>query len=193
MRAEQFIAITEWQNKTFGQATVFSKINHLTEEIEELRTALTVADSEIDLSEEFDVEDLSVSEEFADCFILLFGAAAAHGYNYNDICEAIDAKMQVNYSRKWGSEKANGVVNHIIEDELNTSLKSLFSTLESEALKTSTCLSCEHRQRWECNSKVMQYCGVRKSNRTANRLLKIKCKNAACVLYKTRTDCQNIK
>lgn len=47
-----------------------------------------------------------------------------------------------------------------------------------------TCNTCEHRQRWQCNSKVVQYCAVRKSNRTENGLLKIKCKNAACSLYK---------
>lgn len=46
-----------------------------------------------------------------------------------------------------------------------------------------TCRTCEHRQRWECNSKVIQYCGIRKSNRTDNGLLKIKCKDAACQLY----------
>lgn len=48
---------------------------------------------------------------------------------------------------------------------------------------TKTCKTCKHRQRWECDSKVFQYCGVRKSNRTANGLLKIKCKNPACNLY----------
>lgn len=47
-----------------------------------------------------------------------------------------------------------------------------------------TCNSCEHRQRHQCNSKVFQYCGVRKSNRTDNGLLKIKCKTAACSLHK---------
>ena len=31
-----------------------------------------------------------------------------------------------------------------------------------------TCNSCEHRQRHQCNSKVFQYCGVRKSNTTDN-------------------------
>ena len=46
-----------------------------------------------------------------------------------------------------------------------------------------TCLTCENRQRWQCNSKVFQYCGVRKSNRTSNGLLKIKCKNPACMQY----------
>jgi hypothetical protein len=45
-----------------------------------------------------------------------------------------------------------------------------------------TCKDCKHRQRWQCNSKVIQYCGVRKSNRTENGLLKIKCKNTACSL-----------
>jgi hypothetical protein len=47
-----------------------------------------------------------------------------------------------------------------------------------------TCKTCQHRQRWECDSKVFQYCGVRKSNRTNNGLLKIKCKMVACFLYK---------
>lgn len=47
-----------------------------------------------------------------------------------------------------------------------------------------TCNSCERRQRWECNNKVFQYCGIRKSNLTNNGLLKIKCKTAACALYK---------
>jgi hypothetical protein len=46
-----------------------------------------------------------------------------------------------------------------------------------------TCKDCEHRQRWECNSKVFQYCGVRKSWRTLNGLLKIKCKDAACLQF----------
>ena len=46
-----------------------------------------------------------------------------------------------------------------------------------------TCKSCKHRQIWECNSKIFQYCGVRKSNRTYNGLLKIKCKDHACGSY----------
>lgn len=48
---------------------------------------------------------------------------------------------------------------------------------------TETCKTCKHRQRWQCNSKVFQYCGVRKSNRTDNGLLKIKCKDKACLLH----------
>jgi len=58
---------------------------------------------------------------------------------------------------------------------------------ESEPIKPAkglTCNTCEHRQRWRYNSKVFQYCGVRKSNRTDNGLLKIKCKTPACLQYK---------
>jgi len=50
-----------------------------------------------------------------------------------------------------------------------------------------TCNDCQHRQRWQCGGRVIQYCGVRKSNRTDNGLLKIKCKDPACHLYKTET------
>lgn len=46
-----------------------------------------------------------------------------------------------------------------------------------------TCRECKHRERWQCNSKVFQYCGKRKSNRTSNGKLKIKCKDRACELF----------
>lgn len=47
-----------------------------------------------------------------------------------------------------------------------------------------TCRTCVHRQRWECGGRVIQYCGVRRSGRTFNGLLKIKVTNQACKLYK---------
>lgn len=47
-----------------------------------------------------------------------------------------------------------------------------------------TCRDCDHRERWQCGSIVIQYCGVRKSNRTDNGLLKIRCKDKACTLFK---------
>lgn len=51
-------------------------------------------------------------------------------------------------------------------------------------LKMNTCRKCINNQSWKCNSKVFHYCGVRKSNRTENGLLKIKCKDIACTLFK---------
>ena len=100
MTKEQFIAITQWQKETFGQATPLSKLAHLAEEVTELRLAI-----------DFDKSDKKL--EFADCFFLLFGAAAADGMSYEDVCAAIDEKFEINKKRKWGKPDANGVVNHI--------------------------------------------------------------------------------
>lgn len=46
-----------------------------------------------------------------------------------------------------------------------------------------TCRTCIHRQRWECGSKVISYCRMRKSNRTFNGLQKVKCNQQACSQY----------
>lgn len=100
MTEEIFLEISRWQNKTFGNATALSKISHLREEIDELHS---------DLKE----NKLGKRLEFADCFILLFGAAASDGMTYDDICDAIKEKMSINYKREWGEPKENGVVNHI--------------------------------------------------------------------------------
>jgi len=48
-----------------------------------------------------------------------------------------------------------------------------------------TCRSCEHRERHQCGGSVIQYCGVRKSNRTQNGQLKIKVTMPACAAYKS--------
>lgn len=48
---------------------------------------------------------------------------------------------------------------------------------------TAFCRTCAHRQRWECGGSIIQYCGVRKSNRTFNGLMKIKVTNPACAAY----------
>ena len=47
-----------------------------------------------------------------------------------------------------------------------------------------TCLQCENRQRHQKGGSIIQYCGVRKSNLTENKLLKIKAKNPACEQFK---------
>jgi len=100
MNENQFKEITTWQKETFGEATALSKIAHLREDIEEL--AIDIASNGIDKR-----------LEFSDCFILLFGAAASDGMTYEDICNAIQEKFEINKVRKWGKPDANGVVNHI--------------------------------------------------------------------------------
>lgn len=49
--------------------------------------------------------------------------------------------------------------------------------------KIKTCKNCGHRQRWECGTKIIQYCVIRKSNRTCNGLLKISTNKLACKYY----------
>ena len=82
---EQFEVVTEWQKKTFKQSTALSKIAHLREEIEELNEDVKNGSQERRL-------------EFADCFILLMGAAASDGMSFDDIVSAIDEKMKINIS-----------------------------------------------------------------------------------------------
>lgn len=102
MTQEIFNEITAWQKATFPNATAESKIHHLYEEVKEL------------MAEFFSQQRTKQRQsEFADCFMLLFGAAAADGMSYQDICNAINEKMEVNKKRKWGKPDANGVVRHI--------------------------------------------------------------------------------
>lgn len=110
MKKVQFKEVTEWQNKTFGKATSLSKIAHLKKEIKEL-----IADIKSD--------NPNKRSEFADCFILLFGAAASDGMSYEDICDAIDEKMAINREREWGEPDAEGVVNHVPKPENKYDIK----------------------------------------------------------------------
>lgn len=100
MTKTQFEEITAWQKQTFGKATPLSKIAHLAKELEEL-----VAD----LKSNNPMKRL----EFADCFFLLFGAAAVDNMTYQDICNAIQEKFEINKNRKWGKPDENGIVEHI--------------------------------------------------------------------------------
>jgi len=100
MSEEQFYEITKWQKETFKEATPLSKIAHLAEELQELVADLKSNNPERHL-------------EFADCFLLLYGAAAADGMDYEDICTAIETKMAINKKRQWGKPDENGVVKHL--------------------------------------------------------------------------------
>lgn len=60
--------------------------------------------------------------------------------------------------------------------------KELFETPANNAGKT--CRTCVNRQSWQCGGRVIQYCGIHRSNRTDNGLLKIKVTDASCPAYK---------
>jgi len=108
MNQQLFNEVTEWQKKTFPQATTISKLHHLKQEVEELFKAIEYLDPE-------DPED-HVKPEFADCFLLLFGAAKAYGMTYEEITKCIEDKFEINKLRKWGEADKDGVVNHVKEE-----------------------------------------------------------------------------
>ena len=63
----------------------------------------------------------------------------------------------------------------------------LFDIPPLEIAKGKTCKTCEHIERLACGGSFFFYCGVRKSNLTANKQLKVKCKTPACLSYKQNT------
>lgn len=83
--------ISAWQKETFGDATAFSKIAHLKQEVIELKIAL---DYEKAFPTTTNFNDVRM--EFADCFILLFGSAASYGFSHNDILNLIKEKFEIN-------------------------------------------------------------------------------------------------
>tara|TARA_R110000803_G_scaffold78075_3_gene143111 strand:- start:1434 stop:1787 length:354 start_codon:yes stop_codon:yes gene_type:complete len=113
MNKQQFEKISKWQTKTFGEATALSKMAHLKDEIKELEHELRMHSQLKGHMQHPKANKIIKEREFADCFILLFGAAASDGMSYKDICRCIEEKMQINYNRKWGEPQPNGVVNHI--------------------------------------------------------------------------------
>lgn len=98
--------IVKWQDETFGKATPMSKLYHLQEELVELMTELspTFPDETID--------NEKVMDEYADCFLLLYGSANKFGLDWDQINLAISRKMDKNEKREWGEPDENGVVRH---------------------------------------------------------------------------------
>lgn len=88
--------VVNWQFATFGKrSNPKPPIHHLAKEVNELLENPT---------------DLS---EYADCFFLLFNAAAEAGYTSEQLLIAIADKLEVNRKRKWGKADSDGVVEHI--------------------------------------------------------------------------------
>ena len=99
MNRKQFITVTEWQDKVFTKATPLSCVNHLEEEVGELKK---------------DIENGKYTQdEIADCFLLLFAVCNKCGLGYEDVLTLIDRKMEVNYQRKWGEVNEKDYVKHV--------------------------------------------------------------------------------
>jgi hypothetical protein len=85
-------------------------------------------------------------------------------------------------------QKQNSTTTDDVKKSSHTCTKPLVGSsallFEVTPITTETCLNCEHRERHQCGGSIIQYCGVRKSNRTYNGKLKIKCKTPACSSFK---------
>lgn len=105
MNKQLFKEVTEWQEATFSVINPIGLLNHLEQEVEELKSDIRNDNPDKRL-------------EYADCFILLMGAAKADGMSYEDICQAISEKLEINKKRVWGEPDSNGVINHVKEEDL---------------------------------------------------------------------------
>lgn len=102
MTKEMFEEITAWQDKTFTKANALSAANHLEEEVGELIKEL-----------EHTTTGENLENEYADCFMLLFGSAHKRGYSYQDIQQIIRHKFEIAQTRKWGEINDKGYVRHV--------------------------------------------------------------------------------
>jgi NTP pyrophosphatase (non-canonical NTP hydrolase) len=90
----------QWADATFGFRTPESLLNHLIEEVGEVREALTD------------------ESEWADCLTLLIDSyRLATGHTTNDLLDACFAKIEVNKKRTWNAPDENGISRHIKENE----------------------------------------------------------------------------
>lgn len=112
MNKQLFREITHWQSKTFPDANTASKLAHLDDEVTELREAVEKLKLCRD-SAEVELQLKDIESKFADCFLLLYGAAAKWGLSMKHIETIIKQKFEVNKNRTWGEPDERGVVNHI--------------------------------------------------------------------------------
>lgn len=97
MTNKLFKKVTEWQLKTFGTLGASVFIDKLKEEV-------------LELSNEIEPSDEKLSE-YADCFIVLFGALNADCYTLLDLSKAIEKKHSINESSDF--ENVNGAFKRI--------------------------------------------------------------------------------
>lgn len=100
---DAFTDIDDFQTKTFGHTNPLPKIKHLQKEVQEL---IEEFEKPLESSSEIDME-------FADCFILLIGAAVSWGLSHEEVLGVIKKKLDINKTRTWGVPDKDGVVKHV--------------------------------------------------------------------------------
>jgi hypothetical protein len=108
------LEVSDWQEKTFPNATSRSAYCHLIEEIVELGITLGLSFPEIAgvVMKSKDAKAGDVGKELADCQMLIFCVSSTEGKN---LYEQTVEKFEVCKTRIWGEPDENGVVKHIKE------------------------------------------------------------------------------
>jgi len=103
----------EWSDQTFDDgnshpARSLSLCHHLSKEVKELGESVHRC-----LSYPSEENISHVTEELADCQLLLLDITAHMGFTADQLISFGIAKHEVNKLRKWGTPDANGVVEHV--------------------------------------------------------------------------------
>lgn len=86
----------EWSLKNFPDATYFSSLRKLKEEIKEVEKELKYLEK---FPEQYSLPKLTM--EYADCLMCLFDSAGRAGIPVEDIIESFEEKLEINKERKW--------------------------------------------------------------------------------------------
>jgi len=103
----------EWSDQTFDEGNFHNDRSlplcyHLGKEAKELGESVQSC-----LSYPSEENISRVTEELADCQLLLLDITAHMGFTANQLISFSVAKHEVNRLRKWGAPDADGVVEHV--------------------------------------------------------------------------------
>lgn len=100
--------VGEWGERTFPDATDYSIVAHLRDEVRELTYAVVEIQEEVDAGNAIHSND-NLQTEAADCLLLLLHLAHRNGFSLFD---AAVVKVAINEKRTWNTVAPGGYVKH---------------------------------------------------------------------------------
>lgn len=92
--------LSQWSQATFGtdkERGPVGPLKHLAKEVAEAQ------------------EKPDDIYEYADMVFLVFDAARRAGFEFDQLTNAVEHKLQINRARKWGPKSTDGVTEHVRE------------------------------------------------------------------------------
>ena len=108
--------IIAWSSKTFKDEKAESKLEHLKKEVAEAIADIETYKRNQNRDVSFKTLRLmrrDAEMEFADCFMLLIGAASLFGMSSTQLITRTRQKLHINKLREWGEPDEKGVVEHL--------------------------------------------------------------------------------